>query len=239
MSQRTRTDGLIVPTIPFPTVQNRMRRLWDPFQRNSHIAVFGVSGAGKSHLIRYGILPVRQYSRQVIIDMKADRDSVWEGCGTPVYELPKAFADTGDGTVSSRYRLIVDRSNPQRQIKTALQQIKDEGHCVVVIDESRSVTEREQLGLGSLVENLILEGRGLGISIVIGAQSTAWAVSSLKDQPTTFFIGLTGGMTQAAELAKITGFGKELAPVINRIPGRQWLYGDRWEDDRILAMTSL
>jgi hypothetical protein len=231
--------SLDIPSVPISAVQNRMHRYWDPFQRNPHIFVCAVSGGGKSHLIRYGILPVREYSRQVIIDMKADRDSVWEGCGTTVTELPPAFSNTGDGTVSSRYRLVVDRSDPQRQIKRALQQIKDEGHCVVVIDESRSITEREQLGLGSLVENLILEGRSSGISMVIGAQSTAWAVSAVKDQPTTFFVGLTGGMSQAGELAKITGFGRELAPVIARIPGRRWLYGDRWEDEPLLAMTGM
>lgn len=216
-----------------------MRLLWDPSQRNPHIGVFGVSGAGKSHLIRYGILPIRSTSRQVIIDVKSDRDSVWTGCGTPVTELPPAFSGAGDGPVSARYRLVVENSSTaQHQIKRALQQIKDEGHCVVVIDESRSVTEREQLGLGSLVENLILEGRGLGITMVIGAQSTAWAVSALKDQPTTTFIGLTTSEVQARELSKIVGQGKALAPVINRIPARRWLYSDRWEDEPLLGLTA-
>ncbi len=228
-----------IPTVPFSAVQNRMARLWDPFQRNPHIGIFGVSGAGKSHLIRYGILPVREYARTVIFDVKSGRDSVWGGFGEPVTELPRAFFRTGDGPVNSRYRLIVEPGSAQSQIRTALQQIKAEGHCIVVIDESRSITEREQLGLGSLVENLILEGRGLGITMIIGAQSTAWAVSALKDQPTTFFYGLMPSMDQCRELAKIAGYGRELAPVINRIPGRDWLYGDRWEGAPMLGMTAV
>lgn len=216
-----------------------MGRLWDPSQRNPHVAVFGVSGAGKSHLIRYGLLPIRQDSRTVIIDAKSDRDSVWTGCGVPVDELPRAFHGAGDGERSARYRLVLDRSDPKRQIRRALEQIRDEGHCLVIVDESRSITEREQLGLGSLVENLILEGRGLGITMILGAQSTAWAVSALKDQPTTVFVGLTGSMAQARELAGIVGYGRELAPTIKTIPGRTWLYSDRWEGDPLLGMTQL
>lgn len=228
-----------IPTVPFPLVAQRMARLWDPSQRGPHVAVFGVSGAGKSHLIRYGLLPIRRDARTVIIDAKSDRDSVWTGCGEPISELPPAFHGAGDGPQRARYRLVLDRSDAKRQIRRALEQIRDEGHCLVIIDESRSLTEREGLGLGALVENLILEGRGLGITMILGAQSTAWAVSALKDQPTTTFVGLVGGMDQARELSKIVGSGTELAQTIRGIPGRTWLYSDRWEGEPLLGMTTL
>lgn len=231
-------DPINIPQIPFDRIQGRMQRLWDPFERNPHIAVFSVTGGGKSHLIRYGILPLRESSRIVIVDVKDDRDSIWREFGERVDELPPAFFGNGDGPVNSRYRLVVNRSVAKQQIKRALEQIRSEGHCVVVIDESRSVTEREQVGLGSLVENLILEGRGLGISMIIGAQSTAWAVSALKDQPTAYFVGLTGSVEQAKQLANLAGYGKELIPTINSIPARDWLYGDRWESEPILALTT-
>jgi energy-coupling factor transporter ATP-binding protein EcfA2 len=235
-------SALLAPAIPdvaFSDVAARMGRLWDPSQRNPHVAVFGVSGSGKSHLIRHGLLPIRSDSRTVIIDGKSDRDSVWTGCGTPVDELPPAFFGAGDGTRAARYRLVVDRAgDAKRQVRRALEQIRDEGHCLVIVDESRSITEREQLGLGSLVENLILEGRGLGITLILGAQSTAWAVASLKDQPTTVFVGMNGRV-QSRELASVIGAGRELAPVIAGIPARTWLYSDRWEAEPLLGMTTL
>jgi hypothetical protein len=216
-----------------------MARLWDPFERNPHIAVFGISGSGKSWLIRYGILPLRAYTRTVLIDVKDDRDSTWEGYGHPVTELPAAFFKTGNGD-SERpctWRVIVDRSNAQAQLRRIFDQIRNEGHCLLVIDESRSITEREQMGLGSVVENLILEGRGLGITVIMGAQSSAWAVASLKDQAACLLIGQTSDQDQALKLAKIAGYGRNLSPVIEQIPARQWLYRDKWEGASILALT--
>src|SRR6266516_3687640 len=226
---------LTVPVVPFSRVQGRIARLWDPFERNPHIAVFGYTGSGKSHLIRHGILPLRACSRVVVIDVKDYRDSVWTGFGTPVAELPQAFARSGDG---HRWRVIVDRSDAQAQLQRVFNQIRDEGHCLIVVDESRSITEREQIGLGSVVENLILEGRGIGVTLVMGAQSTAWAVSSLKDQPAALFIGQARGQDQAMALAKIAGYGRELAATISTIKARRWLYSDSWDGPAILGLTT-
>ena len=233
------TAPLAVPIVPFGQVQGRIARLWDPFERNPHFAVFGTTGSGKSYLIRHGILPMRDYSRTVVIDVKDNRDSVWAGFGTPVSELPRAFAHSGEGPVKSRYRVIVDRANAPAQLRRVFDQVRDEGHCVVVLDESRSVTEREQMGLGSVVENLILEGRGLGVTLVMGAQSAAWAVSALKDQPAALFVGQTRGAKQPKELAEIAGGGRELAATISQIPARQWLYADGWDGPSMLALTTL
>lgn len=232
--------ALDVPTVPFVTVAARVDRLWDPFALNPHHAVFGTTGSGKSHLIRHGILALRPYARTLIIDVKANRDQTWQGYGQPVTELPPAFAGEGDGPAGMRYRLIVDRTDAKRQVRRALEQIREEGHCIVVIDESRSVTEREQIGLGSLVENLVLEGRGLGITVIVGAQSSAWAVTALKDQPAALWVGRQRNSKQARSLAEIAGYGRELDPVIRSgIPPRHWLYADAWEENPVLAITSV
>lgn len=232
-------SALKVPSVPFNLVARRIARLSDPFERNAHQVVYGTTGSGKSYLIRHGILPIWPYARTVILDVKSGRDRTWQDYGAPVEELPPAFAHLGDGPAKMRYRLIVRRADAKQQIRRLLEQVRDEGHCVLVIDESRSVTEREQIGLGSLVENLILEGRGLGITLIMGAQSTAWAVSALKDQPSAFWIGRQRHQKQAMELATIAGYGRELVPTISAIPPRHWLYGDAHEDDPILAITSV
>lgn len=230
------TIPLTVPDVPFRQIQGRMFRLWDPFQLNPHIGVFGISGSGKSHLIRWGILPLRRHSRTVVIDVKDDRDSVWAGYGKPVTELPPAFYRTGSKEHPVVWRVIVDRRNARAQLQRIFDQIRDEGHCVVVVDETRSITEREQAGLSSVVENLILEGRGLGVTMIMGAQSTAWAVPSLRDQPAALFIGQCAGQEQAKAQASMAGYGRELAEVIGRIPARTWLYRDLWEGPPILGL---
>jgi hypothetical protein len=235
------TPTIGIPAVPFATIQGRMDEQWDPFERNSHQVIFGTSGSGKSHLIRYGILPVRPWARTVIIDMKGNRSRIWADCGTPVIELPREFGRErdGDGPADARYRLVVDRTDGKAQVRNALARIRDEGHCVVVVDESRAITEREQLNLGSDLENLVLLGRELGITLIIGAQSTAYAVPSIKDQPAVFWIGQQRNTEAARELAKVAGYGRELVPVIGDIPARSWLYGDNWGDKTLLAISTI
>ena len=229
---------LTVPVVPFDQVQGRVSRFWDPFERNSFTVVIGVTGSGKSHLIRYGILPLAGYSRTVVIDVKEDRDSVWAGFGKPVDVLPPAFFKHTDGDHHLVWRVLVHKATAQSQLREIFAQLRGEGHCVIVMDESRSITEREQIGLGSAVENLITESRGLGTSIIMGAQSTAWAVSALKDQAACLWVGQTSGQDQALKLANMAGPGRPLVPLITRIAPRQWLYRDNWEGAPLLALTN-
>jgi hypothetical protein len=231
------TIPLAVPTVPFNRIQGRMDRLMDPFERNAVVGIFGITGSGKSHLMRYGILPMRTASRTVVIDVKEGRDSVWSGFGREVTQLPEEFFRSGTKEHPYTWRVVVDRSNAQAQLGRIFDQIRSEGHCVIVMDETRSITDREQTGLSSKVENLITESRAVGVTMIMGAQSTAWAVSALKDQPACLFIGQTSNTKQAIALAEVAGYGRELAPVIRQIPARQWLYRDLWEGPPILALT--
>lgn len=231
---------MIIPDVNFKLVQNRINKLWDPFERNPMIAVFGYTGSGKSYLIRHGILPIRKAARTVVIDIKSARGKTWNGYGTIVRELPKAFNGDGTGEYNqSQYRLVAysDKDDAKSQIKRALAQIRNEGHCIIVIDDSRKVTEREQLNLGSDVEDLILTGRELGISIVLGAQSPTWAVSAIKDQPGAFFLGSVP--MKAKELSEIAGRGTDLIPTLRTIKARSFVYVDTWENGIIGTTTQL
>jgi hypothetical protein len=228
---------MAVPLVPFGKIQGRIARFWDPFEYNSFMVVIGVTGSGKSHLMRYGILPVAGYSRTVVIDVKDDRDSVWAGFGQRVDTLPPAFFKTTSQEHRLVWRVVVNKATAQQQLREVFAQLRAEGHCVIVMDESRSITEREQMGLGSAVENLITESRGLGTSIIMGAQSSAWAVSALKDQAACLWVGQTSGEDRALDLAKMAGPGRPLVPVISQIPPRRWLYRDNWEGTPLLALT--
>lgn len=221
---------MIVPRVAFPLIQSRIDSESDPFERNSHIVTFGKTGTGKSYLIRHGIVPIRPLDRIVVIDVKGPREirSPWNGFGTEITRLPESGAMTGTGPTNSQYRLIVetDRDDAKKQVGATIDQVMSEGHWIVVIDESRKLTEREQLNLGSKIEDMVLRGRGLGITVILGAQSTAWAVSALKDQPAVMLIGMVP--QQAEELSKIAGYGRELVPNIRAIKEREFLYVDTW-----------
>lgn len=236
----TTVTPLTAPRVDFSTVAHRVNRMWDPFERNPHHVVFGTTGSGKSYLIRYGILPIREDARTLILDLKGGRDPLWSGYGQPVTQLPAGFAHAGDGPARMRYRLIVDRADAKRQVRRALDQVLSEGHCVVVIDESKTISQVGGLALGAQLEALINEGRGLGVTVVLGAQSAAWAMPAVKDQAGALWIGRQRNAKAARELADIAGYGRELDPVIRAgIPPRQWLYVDAWDAEPLLAITGL
>ena len=228
---------MTVPEIPFAKVQGRLNRFWDPFENNSCMVAFGAQGSGKSHLVRHGILPLAKQSRIVFIDMKEKSDKVWRGFGREVDVLPPAFFDTGNEEYRYAWRVVVNPATAKSQLRQVFAQLTGEGHCVVVMDETREITEREQLGLGSDVEKLITKTRSLGTSVILGAQSSAWAVSALKDQPAVMWIGSTSGEESALALAKLAGPGRPLVPTVKRIRPRQFLYRDNWEGAPMLALT--
>lgn len=231
-------NPLVVPEVPFRKVQGRMNRLWDPFERNSCMAAFGAQGSGKSYLIRHGILPLATQSRIVFIDMKEQSDKVWRGFGKEVDVLPPSFFGTGNEEYPYAWRVVVNPATAKKQLRQLFAQLTGEGHCVIVMDETREITEREQLGLGSDVEKLITKTRSLGTSVILGAQSSAWAVSALKDQPAVMFIGKTSGQESARALAKLAGPGAPVVPTIQKLREHQWLYRDNWGDGLLLARTT-
>jgi hypothetical protein len=233
---------MVIPPVEFELIQGRIDRLCDPYARNPQIAVFGSTGSGKSHIIRYGLLPIRPLARTLVIDVKGLHSRTWDEYGTPVTELPAGFFGNGTGPTRAQYRLIVeqDRESAQIQLRQVFAQIRSEGHCRVILDESRRVTEREQLSLGSAVEDLISTGRESGITLILGAQSVAYAVPSLKDQPAAMLIGAGQGKVPryASELAQMAGYGKEIISVFQQIRQRQFLYIDTWESG-IIGMTEM
>lgn len=228
-----------IPTVALDRVQGRIARLGDPFDRNPHHAIFGTTGSGKSYLIRHGILPVYAFARTVVIDVKGGRDSAWHEWGQAVDSLPDSFGEGARTPADLRFRLIVDRAEGKSQVGRALDLIRGEGHCVLVLDESRSLTEREQLGLGSTVENLLLEGRSSGVTIIVGAQSTAWTASAVRDQPGAIWAGGMRSQEQSKKIAAIMGEGRELAAEVRSTPARSWLYVDAWDGDPFLARTRI
>lgn len=228
---------LDIPTIDFRRVQTRIDNTWDPNERNPHFIVISKTGTGKSFLIRHGILPLRPLARTVVIDVKGIHNQTWRGYGTTVTELSPAFFGEGTGLARAAYRLIVepDKNDAKAQIGKALRLILNEGHCIVVIDESKRIVDPGQLGLKSAIEELIQVGREAGISVIVGAQNTKLGSAALIDQPGYVLIGQLPH--KARELAEIIGGDKELISIIRKIKNRQFLYYDAWDDGMICLTT--
>jgi len=228
----------VVPEVPFTRVAGRVQRNWQPIEANPHMALFAQTRGGKSHLIRHGLLPLVPLARVVVIDVKPGGDLTWHGWGHDVTELAHGFGLSPTGW--PRYRIRVQPgADGSAQVRRVLEQIAAEGEAVLVIDDARRVTDQHApgLGLGHVVDHLLLEGAGLGVTVILGANSTAWATSSLKDQCGVIWIGHTRSGEQRDKFADLAGLPKAARPALDNIAPRHWLYTDYAGEELALALT--
>lgn len=224
-----------VPEVPFPLVAGRLQRHWSPVQANPHQVLLAQTRGGKSYLIRRGILPVIPYGRVVVIDVKLGGDATWEGWGNDVAELAPGFGIGDNGW--PRYRIMVAPGDDgKEQVRRVLDQIAAEGETVIVIDDARRVTDARApgFGLGNVVDHLLLEGAALGITVILGANSTAWATTALKDQCAVIWIGHTRTATMRDNFADLAGLPKSVRPELDHIAPRRWLYSDYAGDEGLM-----
>jgi hypothetical protein len=229
-----------IETVPFERVAGRVERLWSPIEGNPHMVLLAATRGGKSHLIRHGILPLAPDDRAVVIDVKPGGDLTWDGWGNDVTAIEPGFGRGPDGTM--RYRLqVLPGSEGAVQVRRVLDQLAAEGEAILIIDDARKVTDSHDPGLkcGNVVDHLLLEGAGFGLTAILGANSTAWATSAVKDQCEYIWLGHTRTDVQRDEFAKLAGLPKDDRPVLNTIAQRHWLYTDFAGDDLVMGLTSL
>jgi hypothetical protein len=227
-----------VPLIDFERVAGRVQRNWRPLEANPHQALFAQTRGGKSHLIRYGILPLAAYDRIVVIDVKPGGDLTWHGWGEDVTELRPGFGRSTTGWPRYRVR-VLPGDDGAAQVRRILEQLGAEGEAILVIDDARRVTDHHTPGLklGNVVDHLLLEGAGIGLTVILGANSTAWATSSLKDQCGVIWLGHTRSKDQRDSFADIAGLPKSDRPALDSIAPRSWLYTDYSGEELRLALT--
>lgn len=229
---------MTVPEVPFARVSGRIQRHWHPKEANPHHALFAATRGGKSHLIRHGILAVVPYARAVVLDVKPGGDETWDGWGDDVHELAPGFG-LGECGWPRRRVLVQPGEAGHDQVAHILDQLAAEGEVVIVIDDARRVTDPHSPGLrlGGTVDHLLLEGAATGITVILGANSTAWATTALKDQCGTIWIGHTRSEEQRDNFAKVAGLPRSLRPELDSIAARHWLYSDYAGERLMVART--
>lgn len=228
-------DPVPVPSIPFGRIQGRLNRLLIPSERGTHILVAGMTGSGKTVLIKRGLLPLFEYERILVLDFKEGADSDWNGFGRDVAELPPEFS----AGPAYRWRMIMDQADPKPQLERALDQVRDEGHCVVVIDEASSATDREGGGVPARVGRILEKGRGQKVTMILGVQQPAYTIAAVKSQTAVKFIGPVGDDESTKRCAKWAGNARVVEPVLAAMPLRRFLYKDQLEGTPLMALTGL
>jgi hypothetical protein len=218
-----------IPTLSWEQVETYVHAEWIPDQ-SPHHCVVAQTRAGKSHLIRHGILPLVQFDRVLVIDSKGGQDKTWAGCGKLVKSLPSAarMRLTDDRKPMAHwYRLVVpiDRQEGRRVVHDALTRIAAMGDFVVVIDETRHITDAAEPGLGlrGPYENLVLRGGSHGVMVVSGTQAPRWVPSTFYDQAGFAWIGRVTDEQAHKRLMEIGGMTRALLPQVAGIERRKWL----------------
>lgn len=237
-------DYISVPTRSWDEVIKRVDRLWKP-EFAPHHSVLGQNGAGKSHLIVFGILPLCHFDNVCIFDNKGD-DPVLNASGAkPVRVLPGKMRRTLDNNDAKDgwFRLQVYDEVPraQEQVGSTLDRIYKEGNWIVVLDETRAISDPRSPGLGlqPLLDRMWLRGRSRRICVVASTQAPRWVPTSFYDQCQFVWSSRIRDERAHQRIMEIGSMTRAHIPHIANVRKRRWLYMDDEEDETWLAETGL
>jgi hypothetical protein len=243
-TRRADSDLVSIPTRSWKLVQRRVDSLWQP-QFAPHHSIFGQNGAGKSHLIVHGLLPLCVYDNVAIFDNKGD-DPVLDASGArPVRRLPSRIRRSLDNQnrKAGWFRIVAhdDINHAQDQFGRALEQIYNEGNWIVVLDETRAISDPRSPGLGlqPLLDRLWLRGRSRRICVIASTQAPRWVPTSFYDQCQFSWSSRIRDDRAHQRIMEIGSMTRAHIPHIASIRKRRWLYMDDEEEETWLAETGL
>lgn len=237
--------GLIqIPTRSWKEVIERVNKLWVP-EFAPHHSIFGQNGSGKTHLIVYGLLPLCTGDNVCIFDSKGDDPVLAQSGARPVRKLPNKYRRMmdNDKPKDGWYRLNIydDVPRAQQQVGDALEKIYNEGNWIVVLDETRAISDPRSPGLGlqPLLDRMWLRGRSRGISVVAATQAPRWVPTSFYDQCQFAWCSRIRDERAHQRIMEIGSMTRAHIPHIARVRKRRWLYIDDEEEETWLAETGL
>jgi len=244
-SRKDQAEDVNIPTRSWQAVLRRVDVLWRP-ELAPHHSILGQNGSGKTHLVVHGLLPLCLDDKVCIIDNKGDDPVLRSSGAKPVRVLPRelkrvTFDDAKPK--SAWYRLVVsdELGRAQDQVGRALQQIYKEGNWIVILDETRAISDPRSPGLGLQPEldRLWLRGRSRNISVIASTQAPRWVPSSFYDQCQFVWCSRIRDERAHQRIMEIGSMTRAHIPHIARIRKRRWLYMDDEEEETWLAETGL
>lgn len=216
-----------IPHKSWDEVRQDIYKRWHPKQAPHH-SIVCITGGGKSYLYTRGLLPMRGWRRNAIIDIKGD-DETLEDVGKRVRQLPTKDRWTRHRKEpdSRWYRLVVydDWEKAREQVRNALAQAYGQGNWTLYIDETRHLTDPRvpSLNLRNYLEQIWMRGRSRGVEVVAATQAPRWVPSSFYDQPSFVWIGRINDERAHQRLREIGGLRRTHLPVIQKLQKRQFL----------------
>lgn len=242
----TKADSvnISIPTRSWKAVLGRVDKLWQP-EFAPHHSLIGQNGAGKSHLITFGLMPLCLYDNVAIFDSKGD-DPVLNASGArPVRHLPTKLRRTMDNNEPRdgwfRLQIFDDVPKAQDQVGRALDQIYKEGNWIVILDETRAISDPRSPGLGlqPLLDRMWLRGRSRRICVVAATQAPRWVPTSFYDQCQFVWSSRIRDERAHQRIMEIGSMTRAHIPHIASVRKRRWIYMDDEEEETWMAETGL
>lgn len=241
---------LDIPQMSWDVVKSRVNQYWQA-REAPHISIMAQTRAGKSYLVRHGLLPLCRHDRVLFVDVKGN-DRTINGLGRPVRRIPTKLHRVrqlwrGEQPEDNWFRLVVfdDPRRPdiaRNQVEDAFMRVRDDGDWVVVLDELRAITDPQAPGLHlkNWYEYFVLRGGSNGIATISCSQEPRWCPGSFYTQSNFYFFSRLEDEATHKRLAEV-GSTKAILPHIQTIPRRHFLYMDNMDDDgeRFWAKTKV
>lgn len=222
----------------------RVNKLWVP-EFAPHHSILGQNGAGKSYMIVNGLLPLCLKDNVCIFDSKGD-DPVLNASGAkPVRAIPSRFRRTLDNNDKRdgwfRLQIYDEVPHAQDQVGQALERIYKEGNWIVILDETRAISDPRSPGLGlqPLLDRMWLRGRSRRISVIAATQAPRWVPTSFYDQCQFVWSSRIRDERAHQRIMEIGSMTRAHIPHIASVRKRRWIYMDDEEEETWMAETGL
>lgn len=192
---------------------------WEKFvtgldwRQGEHFGLIGPTGQGKTNML-INLLPLRPF---VVVFATKPKDETMEALASHGYKILREWQNLNPKKYSRRIlwpdATSLDSDEIQkREFHDALLRIYREGGWTVAIDELWYIIN--VLGLQKDVKTFLLQGRSLGISLIMATQRPAWVPLEVYDQSTHLMFWRDNDETN---LRRISGISYRSADLIRSI----------------------
>lgn len=184
---------LPVPAIEWESFVNDLTRGPDFWAQGEHVALIGPTGCGKT-TIANTLLDLRK--AVCVIATKPESHSLRRFAKEHGYKIVRAWKDKPpyDKRDPQTWKIMLwpklagfgDFGSQRTAVYECMRDIFAIGNWCVYLDEVKYVSK--QLQLSPIVDAYLLQGRELGISLMVATQRPAWIPLEVYDQSTHIFL---------------------------------------------------